>query len=72
MKPATQYERILRFLRAQSMPRHREWFVGDSDAFRAVVSALERLRNEFADEDEDISDLPFMGSCGNCNTGAMQ
>ena len=57
-----------REMRPCAIPGHREWFVGDAPAFQSVISALERLREQFAVDEESAAELPFLGSCGHAQT----
>lgn len=53
-----------------AMPRHREWFEGDSEAFASVIGALQRLRNSVALPSESVVELPYLGRFGHQRTGA--
>lgn len=53
-----------REMRDAAMPRHREWFEGNAEAFASVTAALERLRTSVALPEEDVTALPFLGRTG--------
>ncbi len=61
-----------REMRPCAIPGHREWFIGDTAAFQSVMGALERLREQFAIDDEAINELPFLGSHGHAQTWSVQ
>lgn len=61
-----------REMRPCAIAGHREWFIGDTSAFGAVINAIDRLREEFAENDEAVADLGFLGSSGQARVWSVQ
>ena len=59
-------------LRPQSIPGHREWFIGDTEEFGVVVKAIEIMREKSAMKGEVVEELPFRASSGQKLTWCAQ